>query len=216
MNFSSFFLRIERGGRHLRPVLDRERPPVPCLTRSGRTSVDGTAESSFPLVHLELPAPLRNIPLRALAHYHPHARRSCSPASLSAPPSDMSEQPQVKRRRGTKHDRTGCLTCRARRKKCVENTLPRCGSCARLNLECVREPVRRVTGTSNAPKEGTIAAQPPQDGLVPGPAHGRSPSTRLFMRYYVNFLALKLTACGYQNSFLSGVSPPSNPAHAES
>lgn len=120
----------------------------------------------------------------------------------------MSEQPQVKRRRGTKHDRTGCLTCRARRKKCVENTLPRCGSCVRLNLECVREPVRRlVPGTSDAPGEVTIDARPPQDGLVPGSAHGRSRSARVFMRYYVNFLALKLTACGYQNSFLSALLP---------
>ncbi|KAL2286162.1 hypothetical protein FJTKL_06999 [Diaporthe vaccinii] len=120
----------------------------------------------------------------------------------------MSEQPQVKRRRGTKHDRTGCMTCRARRKKCVENTLPRCGSCVRLNLECVREPVRRVVpGTLDALREATIDARPPQDGLVPGPAHCRSPSTRIFMRYYVNFLALKLTACGYQNSFLSALLP---------
>lgn len=126
-------------------------------------------------------------------------------------PSKMSEQPQIKRRRGTKHDRTGCLTCRARRKKCVENTLPRCGSCVRLNLECVREPVRRVPGTvATASGEKTIAVQPPQDGLLPGSAHGRSPSTRRFMRYYVNFLALKLTACGYQNSFLSGTSPQSS------
>lgn len=120
----------------------------------------------------------------------------------------MSEQPQVKRRRGTKHDRTGCLTCRARRKKCVENTLPRCGSCVRLNLECVREPLRRVVlGGSNAPREVNIDARPPQDGLVPGSANGRSPSTRVFMRYYVNFLAPKLTACGYQNSFLSALLP---------
>lgn len=165
------------------------------------------------------PAPLlRDIP--ASAHYHPHARRPCSP-TLYRPhsvrtPSEMSEQPQVKRRRGTKHDRSGCLTCRARRKKCAENTLPRCGSCVRLNLECVREPVRRVPGTvANASKERTVAAHPPQDGLLPGPAHGGSPSTRLFMRYYVNFLALKLTACGYQNSFLSGTSAQSSPARSK-
>lgn len=147
------------------------------------------------------------------AHYHSHARRTFFANIIAHAPPEMSEQqPQVKRRRGTKHDRTGCLTCRARRKKCVENTLPRCGSCVRLNLECVREPVRRVVGTSNAPTEVTIVAPPPQDGLVPGSAHGRSPSTRLFMRYYVNFLALKLTACGYQNSFLSGTSAHPSPA----
>lgn len=58
-----FFLRIRRGGRHLRPLLDRERPPVPCLTRSGRPNHDGTAESSFPLARTSPAlAPLRNIP----------------------------------------------------------------------------------------------------------------------------------------------------------
>ncbi|KAK2613430.1 hypothetical protein N8I77_000346 [Diaporthe amygdali] len=128
----------------------------------------------------------------------------------------MSEKPQVKRRRGTKHDRTGCLTCRARRKKCVENTLPRCGSCVRLNLECVREPARRVPGTGKPPRDAAVDVRPPQDNLLPGPAQGRSPSTRLFMRYYVNFLALKLTACGYQNSFLSGMLASSSPVYFKS
>lgn len=136
----------------------------------------------------------------------------------------MSEQQpqarQVRRRRGTRHDRTGCLTCRVRRKKCVDNTLPTCGSCARLNLECVREPARRVVaaGTQGAaprdtPREGatiittTRPPPPPQDGLAPGRARARTAPARLFMRYYANFLALKLTACGYRNSFLTALLP---------
>lgn len=136
------------------------------------------------------------------------------------PPDNMSEQTQarqVRRRRGTKHDRTGCLTCRARRKKCVDNTLPTCGSCARLNLECVREPARRVLAgppgaPRDAPREGaviiaTAGPPPPQDGLAPGRARARTAPARLFMRYYANFLALKLTACGYKNSFLTALLP---------
>ncbi|KAE8361116.1 hypothetical protein BDV27DRAFT_148090 [Aspergillus caelatus] len=65
------------------------------------------------------------------------------------------EEP-VRRRNGSKHDKTGCLTCRYRRKKCVHNTFPVCGDCRRLNLECIREPARRVL---------PIASHPTADGL---------------------------------------------------
>lgn len=51
---------------------------------------------------------------------------------------------KFKKRTGTTRERTGCLTCRQRRKKCDNNTYPICGHCRRLNLECVREAPRAV------------------------------------------------------------------------
>ena len=51
---------------------------------------------------------------------------------------------KFKKRSGTTRERTGCLTCRQRRKKCDDNTYPICGHCRRLNLECVREAPRAV------------------------------------------------------------------------
>lgn len=42
------------------------------------------------------------------------------------------------------------------RKKCNQNTFPVCGTCARLNLECVREPVRKVV-----PPELLLGGQTP-------------------------------------------------------
>lgn len=148
------------------------------------------------------------------------------------------QDPPIRRRKGTRHDRTGCLTCRLRRKKCVQNILPKCGSCTRLNLECVRRPPTRLPalqdigdGPQNVHEiittvpvipvfetsrwlESThqdIAVYPP---TIPPPAAGLSntpdgcqtPSRRIFMRYYVEVLAWKLTACGYHNSFLWGKS----------
>ena len=51
---------------------------------------------------------------------------------------------KFKKRTGTTRERTGCLTCRQRRKKCDNNTYPICGHCRRLNLECVREAPRTI------------------------------------------------------------------------
>ncbi|KAF6785726.1 C6 zinc finger domain protein [Colletotrichum sojae] len=41
----------------------------------------------------------------------------------------------IRRRNVTTRDRTGCVTCRARRLKCDEGK-PKCHNCTRLNLEC--------------------------------------------------------------------------------
>ena len=52
----------------------------------------------------------------------------------------------------------------SRRKKCIENTLPVCGACARLNLECVRQEKRDVvpeTWASESRASGTSRATPP-------------------------------------------------------
>ncbi|KAF6816151.1 C6 zinc finger domain protein [Colletotrichum musicola] len=46
----------------------------------------------------------------------------------------MSER-VIRRRNVTTRDRTGCVTCRARRLKCDEGK-PKCHNCTRLNLEC--------------------------------------------------------------------------------
>lgn len=59
---------------------------------------------------------------------------------------------KFKKRTGTTRERTGCLTCRQRRKKCDDNTYPICGHCRRLNLECVREaprPLQISVGSSS-------------------------------------------------------------------
>ncbi|KAL4913147.1 hypothetical protein BDW62DRAFT_214442 [Aspergillus aurantiobrunneus] len=113
---------------------------------------------------------------------------------------------KLKRRKGTKHDRTGCLTCRYRHKKCVENTFPECGTCMRLNLECLREPKRQV-----APAAQTRAAKTRTEPAVsPIPTArtlacfqdyhprttlggGRYSMRQYAMKYYVNVMTQLLT-----------------------
>ncbi|KAE8152362.1 fungal-specific transcription factor domain-containing protein [Aspergillus avenaceus] len=90
----------------------------------------------------------------------------------------------VKRRNGSKHDKTGCLTCRYRKKKCIPNTFPVCGACKRLNLECVREPTRQVLRMS-------VEHIQPSHGWVVPDEGGRHESSRRrhAMTYYISVLS---------------------------
>jgi transcriptional activator protein UGA3 len=125
-----------------------------------------------------------------------------------------------RRRQGSKHDKTGCLTCRFRRKKCVDNSWPICGTCARLNLECVRQPARsvvpehRITSLQKTqPHEQQLqhhAALPSPSIAMPAlnvawqESLGNSPQRRHAMRYYITTLTQHATVSEQFNSFVSG------------
>ncbi|KAK1569629.1 fungal-specific transcription factor domain-containing protein [Colletotrichum navitas] len=131
-------------------------------------------------------------------------------------------QSETRRRKGSKHDKTGCLTCRYRRKKCVENTFPTCGSCARLNLKCVRSSARDVVPpswvdqkqsfkqieptprTSNVPESSSSF---PLCSTMPTGDHLEPHQKRQVMRYYITVLCHYLTASEQFNSFLSAFLP---------
>ncbi|THC88501.1 hypothetical protein EYZ11_012050 [Aspergillus tanneri] len=123
----------------------------------------------------------------------------------------------VKKRKSSKHDRTGCLTCRYRRKKCTENTFPACGACIRLNLECVRETRRQVVPSTNTFVDRTgseldvtsISHAHMLDTFhydwLPGTQNIETSSRRRYaMKYYIKVLAELLTVSRKYNSFLSG------------
>ncbi|KAH6884267.1 fungal-specific transcription factor domain-containing protein [Thelonectria olida] len=154
----------------------------------------------------------------------------------------------VQRRKSSKHDRTGCLTCRyrsvqptaqprcegvpaseenrqykrqadsaTRRKKCVENTFPVCGACTRLNIECIREPVRRIvppsTRSVRVPDERTQALdQPTKEPSLSRqlsflPLQSDSLRRRHAMNHYIKVLSELLTVSKHHNSFLSDFLP---------
>lgn len=137
--------------------------------------------------------------------------------------------PRIKRRKGSKHDRTGCLTCRYRyhphthhltyagsfhnrHKKDVKNTFPDCGACMRLNLQCIREP-KRYIGPVQAHTDTPPPVQPLDLYFSHSPTSTRDPdlsSTRQHaMKYYITVMAQHLTVSNQHNSFLSGpISPP--------
>ncbi|KAH8178642.1 fungal specific transcription factor domain-containing protein [Sarocladium implicatum] len=133
-----------------------------------------------------------------------------------------SDQPATRKRKGSRHDKTGCLTCRYRRKKCVDNTFPICGSCARLNLECVREPARSVVPATanvgqvdasgeNAEPIAQTAAVMASSPIVASPAFAGlgtdTPLKRHAMRYYISVLTTHLTVSQEFNSFLTAFLP---------
>ncbi|KIW64968.1 hypothetical protein PV04_07262 [Phialophora macrospora] len=59
----------------------------------------------------------------------------------------------LRQKRFTNRSRSGCTTCRRRRKKCPGGA-PECETCLRLNLQCVWENKRRVTEKDKAQHAG--------------------------------------------------------------
>lgn len=101
----------------------------------------------------------------------------------------------------------------------MENTFPVCGTCARLNIKCIRGTTRDVVPTSwvDRKQNTSKASQTP----IPDNAHQVSacfplytpttasdqaepPQKRHVMRYYITVLSHYLTASEQFNSFLSG------------
>ncbi|RAK74290.1 Zn(II)2Cys6 transcription factor [Aspergillus fijiensis CBS 313.89] len=123
---------------------------------------------------------------------------------------------RIRRRNGSKHDRTGCLTCRYRHKKCTENTFPECGACIRLNLKCVREPKRQVapdpraqTGeSSTAPSVRTVDFFHNHHPFAIQESN-RSSMRQYAMKYYIDVIAQVLAVTQQYNSFLSEFVPMS-------
>ncbi|PWY95727.1 hypothetical protein BO94DRAFT_541832 [Aspergillus sclerotioniger CBS 115572] len=95
----------------------------------------------------------------------------------------------VRRRNGSKHDKTGCLTCRYRHKKCTLNTFPVCGACKRLNLECVRESTRQVFSAASNPTMDMLSQWKTSH------AHGNVEHSkrRSAMNFYITILSQLLT-----------------------
>ncbi|KAL1616470.1 hypothetical protein SLS54_008373 [Diplodia seriata] len=85
-----------------------------------------------------------------------------------APTADQSDSQtttkrRIRKRTGTTRERTGCVTCRRRKKKCT-NEYPVCDHCRRLNFECIREePRQAVVGNGKpAPGEGSANGTAPE------------------------------------------------------
>ena len=136
----------------------------------------------------------------------------------------------VKKRKGSKHDKTGCLTCRyrwgwylpscfrprvnsfPRRKKCSDNSFPICGTCRRLNLECIREPVRQIVPALGSASSAGSHSPPITNVSLnwePLRPHGGidALTRRHIMRHYVSILTGLLSISQQHNSFLSGKHP---------
>lgn len=78
-------------------------------------------------------------------------------------------EPKTRQRKFAPRSRTGCLTCRSRRKRC-DNRHPQCNNCTRLNLACEWQPQRKIVTEIS----GDISDGPSSSGAelqVTGPLH---------------------------------------------
>ncbi|KAF9634718.1 hypothetical protein BFW01_g5613 [Lasiodiplodia theobromae] len=85
--------------------------------------------------------------------------------SDQALPTDQSDSQtqkrRIRKRTGTTRERTGCVTCRRRKKKCT-NEYPVCDHCRRLNFECIREEPRQAVVGKSAPGDGSVNGPLPE------------------------------------------------------
>ncbi|OQE26710.1 hypothetical protein PENSTE_c005G06472 [Penicillium steckii] len=138
---------------------------------------------------------------------------------MSSKDISSSIRPSVPRRvikkRGTTRERTGCVTCRQRKKRC-DLGYPVCRECVRLNYMCKWEEPRPVTQKSSSTKStmssNDIINTPFRLFDTPDPilfwvdehADCTSPSSRRhFLRYYTQTFTHLLTTNIENNSFLS-------------
>lgn len=118
---------------------------------------------------------------------------------------------------GHSRDRTGCLTCRQRKKKC-DGSRGKCEQCRRLNLRCLWEPERDILDavsmqsgqlecTQQAAMQSIISKAPnPMQFWAEITEDGTSAtwSRRLALRYYVQSFSTILATNIEKNEFLSG------------
>ncbi|CAI7578012.1 unnamed protein product [Penicillium manginii] len=122
---------------------------------------------------------------------------------------------RVIKKRGTTRERTGCLTCRQRKKRC-DLGYPVCRECVRLNYKCKWEEPRSVVKDNHNAKSVVLSKDKENSPFRlfnnPDPvlfwvdehADCTSPSSRRhFLRYYTQTFTHLLTTNIENNSFLS-------------
>ncbi|KAF2089140.1 hypothetical protein K490DRAFT_37955 [Saccharata proteae CBS 121410] len=181
--------------------------------------------------------PSRCKPLR-LGHCDAATLRHCDTALLPQPsraPLPLPPRPQPtpsrsSKRTGTTRERTGCVTCRRRKKKC-DGGYPCCNNCRRLNFDCVREDPRQPAGPRDAGSHppapvGETTILPTSSSTVltvpastwtaptlsldpvaswPGAAGGTDAAInrRSLLRYYMQTVSTLLTSTLENNCFVS-------------
>ncbi|KAF2448979.1 putative Zn(II)2Cys6 transcription factor-like protein [Karstenula rhodostoma CBS 690.94] len=124
-------------------------------------------------------------------------------------------EPRSRQRRFAPRSRQGCLTCRARRKRC-DGQRPDCQNCTRLNLSCEYQAPRRITADAASPQDSesspdsTLTAGPllpsldPWDTL-PGDEIGEK---KHLLRYYVDAFVPSVSVATTTSSFYTGLYIP--------
>ncbi|EDU42669.1 TPA Zn II 2Cys6 transcription factor Eurofung [Pyrenophora tritici-repentis] len=122
--------------------------------------------------------------------------------------------PKPRQRKFAPRSRTGCLTCRTRRKRC-DSAQPQCANCARLNLKCEWQAPRKVVAESPASPSrskspefqvaGPLSSSPDAWDALPGD-HG---SERMhLLQYYVEAFVPSVQVAPIATSFYTSLYMP--------
>lgn len=118
------------------------------------------------------------------------------------PPIERTVLPEKKRGRPRKHpeakkpqtgharSKTGCVTCRKRKKKCDE-ARPDCMNCQKNNVVCEGYSSRQLwrSGRERALEQAEHSLPPPLPPLTYGTLGIETPEDHIFLRFYMNDLA---------------------------
>jgi transcriptional activator protein UGA3 len=121
------------------------------------------------------------------------------------------KESKPRQRKFAPRSRTGCLTCRTRRKRC-DSRGPQCANCARLNLTCEWQPQRKLvvesSSTPSSPNPSFHAVGPLRSSLdfwdsLPGDLDGPSEIKHMLQYYieaYVPSVSVAASATNYYTS----------------
>lgn len=128
---------------------------------------------------------------------------------------------RVRQRKFAPRSRQGCLTCRARRKRC-DGQRPDCQNCTRLNLTCEYQAPRRITADPAPASASASASAPVSDTSPPSTAGSLVPSLdpwsalpgdelgerKHLLRYYVEAFVPSVSVATTSSSFYTGLYIP--------
>ncbi|KAF1970806.1 putative Zn(II)2Cys6 transcription factor-like protein [Bimuria novae-zelandiae CBS 107.79] len=115
-------------------------------------------------------------------------------------------EPRVRQRKFAPRSRQGCLTCRARRKRC-DGQRPGCQNCTRLNLTCEYQAPRRITTEPNNAQDSESSPDSMTGPLMPSldpwdALPGDEPGERKhLLRYYIEAFVPSVSVATTQSSF---------------
>jgi transcriptional activator protein UGA3 len=122
-------------------------------------------------------------------------------------------EPKPRQRKFAPRSRTGCLTCRARRKRC-DNQQPQCANCTRLNLTCDWQPPRRLVADtfpqSTSPSPSVHVAIPLRSPLDPWDALpcDEASERKHLLQYYVDAFVPSVSVAPTPTSFYTSLYVP--------
>jgi len=123
-------------------------------------------------------------------------------------------EPRPRQRKFAPRSRQGCLTCRARRKRC-DTQRPQCQNCIRLNLSCEWQAQRRILSDASSPQDSSdsqpdTAPVPLRPSIDPWDAlpGDQIAERKHLLRYYIEAFVPSVSVATTPSSFYTSLYIP--------